>query len=65
MATNRLGDAIREAREARGWSQQELAAASGVSRPTIARMEAGQGVSTTTLVKLATALRLDIRLEHH
>ncbi|WP_424348039.1 helix-turn-helix domain-containing protein [Kocuria sp. CH-021] len=57
-----LGGAIRAARIKRGWSQTDLAQRSGVSRPTIARLEAGHGVSTSTLLKLATALDLEVDL---
>ena len=39
-----LGNAIADARKAAGLTQDELAAASGVSRPTISRLE--QGVSS-------------------
>ena len=37
-----LGQRIREARDAHGWSQGELAGRCGLSRPTIARIEAGE-----------------------
>lgn len=51
---------VREARDARAWSQEELAERGGVSRPTIARIERGDDVSTATLVKVATALGLSV-----
>ncbi|QYH20440.1 helix-turn-helix transcriptional regulator [Corynebacterium aquatimens] len=51
------------ARRALGWSQSALAERSGVSRPTIARLETGRGVSSTSLLKLAKALDLQISLE--
>lgn len=38
----RFGRAIREAREAFGWTQEDLAAEAGVSRPTINRYEQGK-----------------------
>lgn len=53
---------IREARTARRWSQNDLAEASHVSRPSIARIEAGEDVSTATLSKVADALGLALRL---
>lgn len=63
MPQNRtLGEAIRAARQARRWTQEDLAQQSGVSRPTVARLEAGRGVSTTTLTKLAEALNLRVQL---
>lgn len=57
-----LGQRIREARDACGWSQSELAERSGVSRPTIARIEAGQHVRMGTLEKVARVLGLKLKL---
>lgn len=57
-----LGKAIQCARLGQGWSQTELAARSGVSRPTIARAERGEPVSMRTLSKLADALGLKFDL---
>ncbi|SJN22976.1 hypothetical protein FM104_03820 [Microbacterium esteraromaticum] len=57
-----FGDDIREARNQRGWTQEELAERAGVSRPTIARVERGDDVSTANLAKVAAALGLEIRL---
>lgn len=54
----RFGEVIRDARKKRGWSQNELAEHSGVSRPTIARVEANCDVSTGTIGKLAAVLGL-------
>ncbi|MGP5704051.1 helix-turn-helix transcriptional regulator [Glutamicibacter arilaitensis] len=51
-----LGLEIRVARTARGWSQTFLADEAGVSRPSIARIEAGEDVNTATLVKVAQTL---------
>lgn len=62
MSHDALGSAIRRARRARGWSQEDLARESGVSRPTIARIETGHGVSTNTLVRLAAVLDLRLTL---
>lgn len=56
--------AIREERTKHGWTQQELAVRSGVSRPTIARLEAGRSVSSTTLIKMVAALGLQVHVEH-
>ena len=58
-----LGQRIRQARIDRGWSQLELCARAGVSRPTVARIEAGHDVSTATLTKVARALGLVVELE--
>jgi HTH-type transcriptional regulator / antitoxin HipB len=52
---------LRERREKRGWSQRELAEASGVSREYIARIELGQHDPTlSTLEKLAQALGMKV-----
>lgn len=58
-----FGRQIREARNARGWSQDELAARAGVSRPSVARIERGDDVSTATLVKVARALGLTVEIK--
>ena len=57
-----LGDEIRKARLEHGWSQSALAEKAGVSRPTVARVELGEDVSTATLVKVAAALGLKVML---
>jgi len=59
---HRFGDVIREARKRQGWSQTELGAKSGVSRPTIARVEANNDVTTATIAKIAQALGLKLEL---
>ncbi|WP_239148198.1 helix-turn-helix domain-containing protein [Paractinoplanes tereljensis] len=56
-----LGRSVRELRERRGWSQTQLAKASGMTQSTVARFEAGGTVPTlSVLERLATAL--DVRL---
>lgn len=55
-----LGQAIREARERQGFSVDELAAASGISRRTITRIEAGERESDFELL-LALADGLGVR----
>lgn len=57
-----FGDVIREARKEHGWSQSELGDKSGVSRPTIARVEANSDVTTATIAKIAKALGLSFEL---
>ncbi|WP_036968013.1 helix-turn-helix transcriptional regulator [Promicromonospora kroppenstedtii] len=57
-----FGEIIREARKKRGWSQVELGQAAGLSRPTIARVEADSDVSTATIGKIARALGLTLKL---
>lgn len=60
-----LGDTIRDARKKHGWSQTELGEKSGVSRPTIARVEANNDVMTATVAKIAAALGLTLELKDH
>jgi ribosome-binding protein aMBF1 (putative translation factor) len=56
-----LGKKVREAREARGWSQAQLAARVGISQPAIARLELGSTEPrVSTLHRIAAAL--DARL---
>ena len=57
-----FGDVIREARKKQGWSQTELGEKSGLSRPTVARVEANYDVTTTTIAKVAQALGLKLEL---
>ena len=57
-----FGDVIREARKRQGWSQVELGEKSGLSRPTIARVEANNDVTTATIAKVAHALGLKLEL---
>ena len=57
------GEGVSEARRARGWSQSELAERAGVSRPTVARIEAGQQVRLATLEAVAQVLGLTVKLE--
>jgi putative transcriptional regulator len=53
----RLSNSLRSEREARGWTQAELAARVGVSRKTINTIENGVFVpSTLTALKIALAL---------
>jgi ribosome-binding protein aMBF1 (putative translation factor) len=63
---NELGRAVREFRESKGWSQSQLAAASGMTQSAVARFEAGGSVPTLpVLERLAAALdmRLTVRFE--
>lgn len=55
-----LGRSVQTARAARGWSQTVLAQRAGVSRPSVARIEAGEDVSTLTLSKVAEAIELSL-----
>jgi ribosome-binding protein aMBF1 (putative translation factor) len=60
----RVGEQIRDAREAAGLSQRDLAQRMGTSQAAIARLEAGGvGATLTTLQRAASALDLDITVE--
>jgi putative transcriptional regulator len=53
----RLGNHLREARAARGWTQADLAQRVGVTRKTINTVENGVFIPSTVLaLKLASAL---------
>lgn len=58
-----VGDAVRDARRERGWSQTQLGEEAGVSRPTIARVERGDDVSVATLAKVTGAVGLAVKIE--
>ncbi len=47
---------IRELRDRRGWTQEELASQAGVDVRTVQRIEYGEGVRSTTLTKVTAAL---------
>jgi transcriptional regulator with XRE-family HTH domain len=53
----RLAANLKDQREAKGLTQQELSERSGVPRPTLAHLESGQGNPTlSVLIKVAAAL---------
>lgn len=59
-----VGERVRDAREAAGLTQRELAARMGTSQAAVARLEAGgTGATLTTLQKVATALDLTVSVE--
>ncbi len=54
----RFGMNVRAARQARGWTQEELAEQSGMSAVQISRVERGvREVRLTTLLRIARALQ--------
>lgn len=56
-----LGRTVRQLREARGWSQNELAEAAAMTQSAVARFEAGGTVpSLPVLDRLAQALDADL-----
>ena len=59
-----VGERVRGAREAAGFSQRELAARMGTSQAAVARLEAGgTGATLTTLQKVASALDLTVSID--
>ncbi len=59
-----VGEKVRDAREAAGLSQRELAARMSTSQAAVARLETGGvGATLTTLQKVAAALDLKITVE--
>ncbi|PMC80480.1 transcriptional regulator [Aerococcus viridans] len=54
---------IKEFREEKGWSQEELANKSNVSRSIISELETGKRIATgtVTLMKIAKALEVPMR----
>jgi putative transcriptional regulator len=59
--TEPLRNRIREEREARGWTQADLAARIGVSRKTVNTVENGVFVPSTVIaLKLAEALNVPV-----
>lgn len=60
-----LGEVVRQARRRKGWSQAELGEKSGLSRPTIARVEANNDVTTATIAKIAQVLGLKLELRNN
>lgn len=51
---------IAELRRSKGWTQQQLAAESGVTTRTVQRLEAGQDSSMDTLTRIAKALEVPV-----
>lgn len=59
-----MNDQIKAAREARGWSQEDLAAEARVHRMTVHYIENGNVSPTAaTLQKIATALQIDLTIK--
>lgn len=58
-----IGDRIRQYRESKGWTQDDLADAAEMNRVTIAKYETGKiEPKAKTLGKLAVALNVDVNL---
>lgn len=62
MSERRLGNRLKEARAARGWTQADLALAVGVSRKTINTIE-NQVFVPSTVLSLSLAQALETTVE--
>ena len=61
-----IGARIRTAREEQGWTQDQLAAAVGVSRSAVAQWETGHaGQVTTNLTRVASTLGVGVEYLMH
>lgn len=59
--SNRFGLAVRQLRERRGWSQEELAARADLNRSYLGEIERGSAMpSLATVTKLARALEISL-----
>lgn len=59
-----LGRAVRELREHRGWSQNQLAEAARMTQSAVARFESGGTVPTLpVLERLASALDVELKVQ--
>lgn len=55
----RLGRRVRELREARTWTQEEVSRRAGVSPKTVSNIERGENVRPASLVNVLTTFRDD------
>jgi transcriptional regulator with XRE-family HTH domain len=58
----KIGKLIREARKAKGYSQEAFAAEAGLGRTYMGRVERGeQNISIQNLIRIALTLKIEIR----
>ena len=56
-----VGEEVKRLRQAKGWTQEQLAVYAGSSQPTVNLLEAGKrNPSAATLEKLASALEVEV-----
>jgi len=55
---NTFAERLRQARQRRGWTQKQLAQASGLSQSAVGNYESGQRSSSRALLRLAHALQV-------
>ncbi|HHO53099.1 MAG TPA: XRE family transcriptional regulator [Deltaproteobacteria bacterium] len=59
--SSNLARSLRQLRELRGWTQQQLSKLSGVPRPTVANLESGSANPTlSVLTRIASALQVTL-----
>lgn len=59
QAVKRFGENLREARNAKNWTQEELADQSGLASVQVSRIERGvREIRLTTLIRLVAALEV-------
>lgn len=58
---DKIGEAVRDARRKRKWSQIELAERAGVSRSSVLRVEKGDHTSTKILTKIMLPLGMSLK----
>ena len=63
MSSQSIPMLVKQARHQDSWTQAELAERAGVSRPTVARLEAGQDVSVRSLTAVLSALGLELHVQ--
>lgn len=56
----KLGKAVKVRRAMREWSQEDLAAATGIGKRTLVRLEAGDTMKITQVDRIAQAFGLDL-----
>jgi transcriptional regulator with XRE-family HTH domain len=55
-----IGESVKQARKARGWTREQLAIEAGVSFTTVANVERGAGATVGTIQKFAEALGVSL-----
>lgn len=57
-----IGNRIREARKAKGWTQAQLAERSGLTQAAVSRIESRPDTQTATVRRVCGPLGLDLEL---
>jgi transcriptional regulator with XRE-family HTH domain len=57
-----FGDEIRRIREARGWTQRQLAEKMGIFQSVVSRLENGKNTTTRALERVALVLNRELRI---